>query len=199
MHQKRKEISEIIIPEDATVVEGPKSIRSIDGDKITYFSDFVARLTQDLRGGENHQIQLLKKGDLVTVSAIKKGESSFPTLVDTVSLTYFVLGFWLARILEEWPKSGWIANSDLEFVDLETDPIVYRDQTKPANNTVWYSYNPLRWGTSEDFERVEREAKEVIEWGQVNSVSFMHGYVTIGLGDSMSIEELEKLPQVLGT
>ncbi|KAF8847296.1 hypothetical protein BDZ45DRAFT_755062 [Acephala macrosclerotiorum] len=142
-----EEISEILILEDATIIEGPQCFRNISGEKITYVSDFVAKLTQNFLGGQNHQIQLLEKGDLVTTSAINKG-------------------YWLVGSLEDIPKAG---------------------------------YNAFRKSGQKDYDDVEREAKEVMNWGVVTSLSFMNGYVTIGLGDSMRDEDLEKLPQVLGT
>lgn len=192
-------VPEFLVPEGATIIDGPRRLRNIDVEKIIFVSGFVARLTQDFWGGKNHQIQLLKKGDIVTISAIKRGKLCYSIHGDAFPLTHFHLGFWLASNLEDSPKQGWIENSYLEFVDLEADPIVYRDKSQPANNTVWYGFNPLRQGTSEGYKEVEREGKALMQWENVTMASFMHGYVTIGLREDMRDVDLEKLPRVIAT
>jgi hypothetical protein len=96
---------------------------------------------------------------------------------------------------------GWVDVKFLEVYDpdrcnVNHDPIVYRDTSKPANETVWYHFNPHRIGSKEDAEKIFVALKDILN---LNSVGFQGGYCVVRAKEDGRKYVLDSFPVVMET
>jgi hypothetical protein len=92
--------------------------------------------------------------------------------------------------------AGWVDVKFIETYDPDQDHTIYRDNLKPADETVWYHLNPHRKGSKEDMDKVVAALKGI---PNIYSVCFILGYCEIGLKDDGRIYDLRGLPKVVET
>jgi hypothetical protein len=87
---------------------------------------------------------------------------------------------------------GWVDFKFLKVYEPDQDTTIYRDTSKPANQTPWYHINPHRNGSREDAEKIAGYVKYMPNF---QSLGFLMGYCVIGLKDDGEEYDLEGLPK----